>query len=311
MHPTAGQFLMNNGEAQIAAAYNEAGYRYSKYADGGGRELFAFEGRHAYGDRKTWEVMRAKLLTLRAQGNRQLRVVDLGCGPGIWLCRVVMRARQLGFEEITAWGFDIAEAQLTRARALSRGLAALPGVTISFGHGDLRGPIAASDCDLALCLHGVLNHIPPAELPPLLERISAATSGYFIASVRAIGSTPTVYVDDVASALRFYQDNHRDRLDVEFANGRRASFQSHLFSHGELLRLASAAFEVEGIRGVDLFHSRFAGDARWNPEGAAPLMRLTQELTRLEDQYCRDPGFVNHATQLLLEARSRDMAVRS
>lgn len=307
MHPTTGQFLMNSGEAQIAAAYNEAGYRYSKYADGGGRELFAFEGRHAYGDRKTWEVMQSKLLALRAQGARQLRVADLGCGPGTWLCRIVTRARQMGFEDITAWGFDIADAQLSRARALSRGLAELPGVAITFGHGDLRDPIAVSDCDITLCLHGVLNHIPPAELPQLLQRISDATRGYFIASVRAIGSTPTIYVDDVASALRFYQDNQLDRLDVEFANGRRASFQSHLFSHGELLRLAAAFFEVEGIRGVDLFHSRFAGDTRWNPAAATPLTRLTQELTRLEDKYCRDPGFVNHATQLLMEARSRKM----
>ena len=308
MRQTTRQFVVDNGEAQIAAAYNEAGYRYCKYADGGGRDLFSFEGRHAFGDRKTWEVLESKLFALRAKGLKQLRIVDLGCGPGIWLRRTVLRARQMGFAEITAWGFDIADTQLHRARALSRGLTELGGITITFGHGDLRGAIAASDADLCLCLHGVLNHIPVEELPEVLGRISAMTRGYFMASVRAIGSPPTVYVDEVSAALRFYQDNRLNRLDVEFANGRRASLQSHLFSRNELTRLAACSFEVEQVRGLDLFHGRFANDARWNPPGATPLARLTQELDRLEEQYCRDPGFVNHATQLLLEARNPKMA---
>src|SRR5271170_989610 len=52
MPSTVREFKTGNAEAQIAAAYNEAGYRYGKYADGGGRTLFTFDGRHAYGDRK-------------------------------------------------------------------------------------------------------------------------------------------------------------------------------------------------------------------------------------------------------------------
>jgi SAM-dependent methyltransferase len=306
-HP-ARPFLVANGEAQIAAAYNEAGYRYGKYADGGGRSLFAFEGRHAYGDRKTWEAIEGKLRMLRTRGLQRLRILDLGCGPGTWLRRVVVRARQLGFAEIAAQGTDIAEIQLHRARALARGLEELEGVSIAFSHGDLRGRICANDIDLCLCLYGVLNHIPVAETPEILKKVSAATSGYFIATVRAVGSTPTVYVDDVSSALRFYQDHGSNRLDVEFVNGRRTSFQSHLFSRAELARLASPAFDVEEIRGLDLFHGRFANDPRWNPPAAAPLARLTQELSRLEDRYCCDPGFVDHATHLLLTARALRMA---
>jgi len=305
-HP-ARQFLVASGEAEIAAAYNEVGYRYGKYADGAGRNLFTFEGRHAYSDRKTWEAIGNKLLALRAKGLTRLKVLDLGCGPGTWLRRVVIRARQIGFTRIDALGIDIAEIQLYRARVLSRGVAALDGVTMAFNLGDLRGKTAMTDADLRLCLYGVLNHVPVAELPEVLGRIGAGTGGYFIATVRAVGSTPTVYVDDVSSALRFYQDNRINRLDVEFANGRRASFQSHLFSRVELVRLASQAFEVEQVRGLDLFHGRFAGDSRWNPPAAAPLARLTQELTRLEERYCCDPGFVDHATHLLLAARSSKM----
>ncbi len=295
--------LAANGQAQIASAYNEAGYRYGKYADGAGRGLFTFEGRHAYGDRKSWETIEAKLLALRARGLDRLRVIDLGCGPGTWLRRVVVRARQIGFRQIEATGTDIADQQLHRARALSRGLAELDGVRLSYAHGDLRGPVAVREADLCLCLYGVLNHIPVAELPEVLGRIAAVNRGYFIATVRTVGSTPSVYVDDVSSALRFYQDNRTHRLDVEFANGRRTSFSSHLFSRAELTRLAAPVFEVDDICGLDLFHGRFAGDPRWNAP-ATPLARLSQELVRLEERFCRDPGFMDYATHLLLTARS-------
>lgn len=117
-----------------------------------------------------------------------------------------------------------------------------------------------------------------------LNCIAKVTAGYFVATVRSISSTPTVYVDEVSAALRFYQDNAMDRLDVEFANGRRTSFQSHLFTRAELLRLSVNSFEVEEVRGLDLFHLRFARDPRWNPPTAAPLARLSQELERLEEQ---------------------------
>lgn len=299
-------------EAAISAAYNEAGYRYGKYADGNPRTLFAFEGRHGYGDRKTWALIEGRLCALRATGAGRLRVLDMGCGPGTWLRRIVVRAKQLGFAEIVAHGFDIADTQLHRARALSRGVAEMDGVSLTFAHGDLRGRIAgpAAEYDLCLCLCGVLNHMPVCELPEIFSRMARSTANCFIASVRAVGSTPTVYVDDLTSAVRFYQDNKLGRLDVEFANGRRSSFPSHLFSRTELAGLAVPVFDVDEIRGLDLFHGRFAADPRWNPPGATMLARLSQELERLEDRYCCDPGFVNHATHLLMLAH-KPKAVRS
>ncbi len=292
----------SESEAAIALAYNEAGYRYGKYADGPSRGLFQFDGRHAYSDRKTWETIEGRLLKLRAGGCDHLRVLDVGCGPGTWLRRVVVRACQIGFSRITAQGIDIADTQILRARAMSRGVAALEGVALSFTHGDLRGKLPAGRFDLSLCLYGVLNHIPTAEQPEVFARLAAATGAWMVCAVRTVGSTPTVYVDDVCAAVRFYQDNRIDRLDVEFANGRKLRFPSHLFSRAELQRLAAPAFEVEDLRGLDLFHGRFDGDPRWNP-GGLPTARLAQELERLEDRYCRDPGFMDRATHLLLTAR--------
>ncbi len=308
MSITARQLPSASAKAQIAAAYNEAGYRYGKYADGDGRTVFNFDGRHAYGDRKCWEVIEDRILALRARGLKRLRVLDIGCGPGTWLRRTVVRARQLGFAEITAHGIDIADTQLQRARALSRGLCELDGVQLTFAAGDLRAGITTPQADLCLCLYGVLNHVPVSELPDAMGRMAALTDGYFVATVRAAGSQPTVYVDDVSTALRFHQDNLIHRLDVEFANGRRASFQSHLFTRAELARLVASNLEVEDIRGLDLFHGRFSGDPRWNPKSAAPMGRLSQELARLEERYCRDPGFVDHAAHLLVVAKTSRMA---
>jgi SAM-dependent methyltransferase len=289
----------------IANAYDRAGHRYAIYADGDLRKLFAFDGRYAHGDRKTWDAIEIALRSLRANGKETLRVLDLGCGPGTWLRRTVTRARQLGFATVEALGLDIATTQLQRARAHARALSEQPGVDLRFERGDMRGPIAAPDhsIDLCLCLNGVLNHLPTAALPVVFAEIARVTSGWFLATVRATGSTPTVYIDELSAARRFHQDNRLNRLEVEFHNGSRAAFDSHLFARRELLALAEPHFEIDDLKGLDLFHGRFAGDPRWNPEDGSSGGHFTQELDRLENRYCRDPGFIDHATHLLLAAR--------
>jgi cyclopropane fatty-acyl-phospholipid synthase-like methyltransferase len=84
--------LLEQTNQTIATAYNQAGERYEAYADGEAQELDAFEGRHAYGDQRVWTIVDQKLRGLRLAG-ASLRVLDLGCGPGTWLYRVVARAR--------------------------------------------------------------------------------------------------------------------------------------------------------------------------------------------------------------------------
>jgi len=297
-----------NGQA-IANAYDRAGYRYGVYADGDMRKLFAFDGKYAHGDRKTWDAIETALRGLRAAKDT-LTVLDLGCGPGTWLRRVVTRARQLGFVKIKAVGLDIAAAQLSRARAHAKALAEQPGVELTFARGDLTGPIAAADrsIDLCLCLNGVLNHLLPAQLPQVFAEIARVTAGFFIATVRSVGSTPTVYVDEISAARHFRQDNRQNRLEVEFHNGSRSAFDSHLFARRELESLAARRFEIDDLKGLDLFHGRFAGDPRWNPDIKDGSVQFEDELDRLENRYCRDPGFIDHATHLLLAARAKERA---
>ncbi|HEY4276149.1 MAG TPA: class I SAM-dependent methyltransferase [Rhizomicrobium sp.] len=293
----------------IANAYDRAGYRYGLYADGDVRKIFAFDGKYAYGDRKTWDAIEIALRSLRASGKETLTVLDLGCGPGTWLRRTVTRARQMGFSSVEAVGLDIAAAQLQRARVHARALSEQPGVALRFDLGDLCGPISAADrsIDLCLCLNGVLNHVPPASLPSVFAEIARVTSGWFLATVRSVGSTPTVYIDEVSAARRFHQDNRENRMEVEFHNGSRVAFNSHLFARRELQSLAQRHFELDDIRGLDLFHGRFAADPRWNPESGAPTSHFEEQLERLENRYCRDPGFMDHATHLLLAARAMEV----
>ncbi|MEI9990621.1 MAG: class I SAM-dependent methyltransferase [Rhizomicrobium sp.] len=293
-----------HGGRAIAAAYNQAGDNYLAYADGDARKLYAFAGQYAYGDGRIWEVLFSKLCALRATGKRSLRVLDLGCGPGTWLRRMVTRARAIGFDDIVARGFDIADAQVRRARELSADLAGLPGVALNFEVGDILRPLPEVDgsVDIVLCLCGVLNHLPAAQLPAIMAEIGRVTSGVFISSVRAAGSTPTLYVDAMEHARRFRQDNDADRLDAELDDGRRITLPSHLFGSSELAGLVSPHLKIEDLAGLDLFHGRFADDPRWNAPARAED-GFVRELDRLEKSYCRDARFIDHATHLLLIAR--------
>ena len=121
--------VINHGATHtVAAIYNQAGDDYVSYADGDPSQPFAFDGMHAYADRCVWAVLEKKLTDLRGSGASSVRLLDAGCGPGTWLRRLVIRAHALGFSSITARGFDIAQAQIQRARLASRNLSSLPGV---------------------------------------------------------------------------------------------------------------------------------------------------------------------------------------
>ena len=302
-----------NSDRAIATAYNQAGDEYISYADGNPRLLFAFDGRYGYGDRQIWELLDTRLRALRVSGAETVRILDLGCGPGTWLRRVVTRARELGFRHIMARGFDIAEDQIRRAHQLSETLRTRPGVNLRFEIGDICEPYPEADgsVDLCLCLCGVLNHLTAPDLGPVLREIGRVTSGDFVTSVRAIGSTPTVYVGAVEDARSFRQDNLNNRLEVEFKNGRRICLNSHLFEAAELRALVAPVFAVKDLFGLDLFHGRFAEDDRWNPRQCKATDGFRSELDRLEKIYCREASFIDHATHLLLIATPREQAAKA
>jgi SAM-dependent methyltransferase len=299
--------------ASTASAYDRAGDNYLAYADGDPWQLYAFTGCYAYGDRRLWSTLDARLVAHRASGATSISILDAGCGPGTWLRRLVVRARALGFTEITARGFDVAQEQVLRARRLSADLAALPGVELRFDVADLTETLPEADAgvDLSLCLYCVLNHVPVGALTDIVAELARVTRGHFVTTVRAVGSAPTIYVDGVDQARQFRQDHQAGRVFVEMRDGRRIAIGSHLFGAAELRQLAEGHFDVDDLRGLDLFHGRFAPDPRWNPATLEDSDGFRSELARLEERYGADPAFIDHATHLLLVARARDTGRRA
>jgi SAM-dependent methyltransferase len=291
----------------IATVYNQAGDDYIAYADGDAASLFAFDGPHAYADRYLWSVLDAKLRALRARGQDAIKILDAGCGPGTWLRRLVTRARDLGFTTIEARGFDVAETQIQSARLLAGDLADRPGIALRFDVADLSAPLpeAAASVDITLCLYSVLSHLPLASLPKIAEELARVTRGHFIATVRTAGSVPSIFVDSVEKASHFQHDHARNRCSIELRDGRRFSLGFHLFSVAELKHCFVDRFGIEELRGLDVFHSRFAPDPRWNPASLPFGGQCEEQLARLEETYARIPGFMERATHLLLIGRPR------
>jgi len=294
----------------VADIYNDAGDAYAVYADGDPSEPFAFDGMHAYADRCVWAVFGKKLIDLRASGASSVKLLDAGCGPGTWLRRLVIRAHALGFSTITARGFDIAQAQIQRARLAARNLSSLPGVSITFDVADLvdRLPEQDASVDLTLCLYSALSHLPVARLPEISKEIARVTSGYFITTVRPIGSMPTAFVDSIEKVRRLKQDHVRDRCEIDLSDGRHIAFSFHLFTAVELRNDFAGCFDIEDVRGLDLFHSRFMPDPRWNSDSPSGDSQLAAELERLEKAYATSAEFMDRATHLLLVAGSRRTA---
>jgi SAM-dependent methyltransferase len=209
----------DSAAANVAVAYNQAGGDYVAYADGDPTHLFAFNGLHAYADRRIWTVLEAKLIDLRATGASSIRILDAGCGPGTWLRRLVTCAHVLGFSTITARGFDVARVQVQRARLLARDLSGISGVNLTFDVADLTGELPEADAsvDLTLCLYSVLSHLPVASLPRISAEVARVTSGHFITTVRSVGSTPTIFVDSIEKARHFKHDKAETSAKSSFA----------------------------------------------------------------------------------------------
>jgi SAM-dependent methyltransferase len=308
LHSNGDGYSVSVGAADdVATIYNQAGDDYVSYADGDPSQPFAFDGLHAYADRCVWAALEEKLADLRAEGASSVRFLDAGCGPGTWLRRLVLRARALGFNSITARGFDIAQGQIERARLAARNLSALPGVNLTFDVGDLTDRLPESDAsvDLTLCLYSALSHLPVASLKGVSTEIARVTSGYFITTVRPVGSTPTAFVDSVENVRRLKLDHVRDRCEIDLSDGRHLAFGFHLFTAVELRNHFAGYFNIEDLRGLDLFHCRFMPDSRWNPVRSPGGGSLPDELERLEESFATRPEFMDRAAHLMLVGRSR------
>ena len=296
---------------EIADIYNQAGDEYVAYADGDVSQLFAFDGIHGYADRYVWSILETKLVDLRASGASSVSLLDAGCGPGTWLRRLIARAHALGFRSITARGFDVAQSQIQRARLAAQDVFSLPGVDITFEVANMADRLREPDAsvDFTLCLYSALSHLPVESLNDIAKEFARVTARYLITTVRPIGSIPTAFVGSVKQVSRLKQDHTKDRCEIDLCDGRRMGFTFHLFTAAELEHQFAGHFDVEDLRGLDLFHSRFMPDSAWNPI-SIDAIQIADELSRLENVYATKNGFIDRATHLLFVGRSRQSVAR-
>jgi hypothetical protein len=95
-------------------------------------------------------------------------------------------------------------------------------------------------------------------------------------------------------ARHFRHDNGLDQLEIELGNRRHIELSFHLFTAPELRSYFAGLLDIEDLRGLDLFHNRFAPDPRWNPDLALDH-QFCDELDRLEETYATRSGFVERA----------------
>ncbi|WP_420145421.1 class I SAM-dependent methyltransferase [Sphingobium sp.] len=285
---------------QAAIAYDAVGEDYFTYADGDGRALYDFTSRYSYADRQIWQQIDAALHQIRASGRRDISLLDAGCGPGTWLLRTVRRAHHLGLHVRQARGFDISPEMIRIARENT----AFQG-DFHFEVGDLQLALPEADAsvDLTLCLYGVLNHLPATTHAAAAKELARVTCGHLFTTVRTVGSLPTIYVDAVEKARSFLQDHEIDQFDADLDDGRHISFTSHLFCAAEFRALFEGHVQAMELTGLDLFHSRFSANPRWNPAKLPYADAFEQALCKLEERCCCDPAFMDRAAHILLHAR--------
>ena len=284
-----------------AHAYDVAGRDYVIYADGDATQPFDFTGSYGFADCEIWRRLDATLMRLAADGRRSITLLDAGCGPGTWLLRMVLRAKELDFEAIDAYGFDISPAMITLAKAGATSIND-PTIQVNFTVNDITAPLPfdAAKFDVSLCLYGVLNHLPVEMHGRVAAELSRVTRDTLFATVRTAGSQPTIYVDRLDRARAFHQDNDADWMEVDLVDGRHLGFTSHLFTSDGLRLLFQEHFAGTVMVGLDVFHSRFAANKHWNPPTLKDQEAFESDLSELEHRYACSPHFIDRAAHILL-----------
>ncbi len=312
--------LNSSPEGQTASAYNYVGNDYSSYADGCGDKLIpepaAAAHRFAHADTIVWKAVRSALDEHRKSGASEVRVLDAGCGPGIWTRRIADYANHIGLTA-TVSGFDISASQLEIARnETGRYLASLPEgpkPTLEFQERDLSKPLpwAAGTFQLVLCNYTVLNHLAEHAVPPAIGELCRVSTGRVIATLRAVGSAASACIIGMEHVRQYRHDPARGQLALTLDDGSQHRLPMKMYSAQALEVMFLPHAEVVDLRAIDLFVNRFAADENWT---SSLLDRLpdrpsfVEKLKEMEEGLCRLPGWIDHGTHVLVVAKSRSCA---
>ncbi|MGO4686177.1 class I SAM-dependent methyltransferase [Hyphomicrobium sp. 2TAF46] len=311
--------LNSSPEGQTASAYNYVGNDYGSFADGDGDKLNpepATAHRFAHADTIVWRAVRSALDELRKSGASEVRVLDAGCGPGIWTRRIAHYANHIGLVA-TVVGFDISTTQLEIARKeAERCLAHFssePKPTLEFQERDLSNPLpwAARSFQLVLCNYTVLNHLTEHSVPAVISELCRVSAGQVIATLRAVGSAASACIIGMEHVREYRHDPARGHLALTLDDGSQHRLPMKMYSAQALEAMFLPHADIVDLRAIDLFVNRFAADENWT---SCLLDRLpdrpsfVEKLKEMEEGLCRLPGWIDHGTHVLIVAKSKSCA---
>lgn len=284
-----------------ATAYNVTEKSYQNYAARDVSRLFELSGQYGFADREIWRRLDATLIRMAAEDNSLISLLDVGCGPGTWLQRVALRARELGFERVNATGVDTSPIMIEIAKSSAARIDDRAIRLQYIVHDITKGSAFGNhEFDLCLCLYGVLNHLPRETHRRAACELARVTGNSLFVTVNAVGGQPANYVDFATDVAHFPQYETDDVVGVYLMDRQHLEFPSHRVSSIELLALFEDHLAETTLVGIDVFHTRFAPDARWNPSVIDFQQEFELDLSDLEYRYASDPRFVNRAAHILL-----------
>jgi SAM-dependent methyltransferase len=146
---------------------------------------------------------------------RPSRILDLGCGPGLYTARLAA----LGH---TCTGIDISPASIDYARTI----AVRDGLSCTYCHEDVRSAEFGSGYELVMLIFGELNAFRPGETRNILQRAHAALvpggvlllEVHTFAAVTAMGARPATWR---TLERGLFSDRPHLRLDESLWDGAR------------------------------------------------------------------------------------------
>jgi SAM-dependent methyltransferase len=294
---------------RTASAYDHVGDSYSRYADGDAIDDPSESGnRFALADTIVWQTLRQAFEELRQAGVTSLRVLDAGCGPGIWTKRITEYAHRTGLG-VSVVGFDISKTQLEKARHQAACIATRRenAASIEFREQDLSQPLPWPDghFHVVLCNYAVLNHLSKHALPQAIAELCRVATHRVITTVRAIGSPASACIIGTEQVQDYRHDPDRGELALVLKDGSQHRLSFNVYPAAALAAMFAEHADVHECRALDLFLSRFAPDEKWTATVVSSLperQKVLLELKMLEDVLCRSPGWVDHGTHVLLVA---------
>lgn len=288
-----------------AAAYDHTGKRYTLYADGSCDG--APQRQYAHADAIVWNAIRREIDNLHCEGVKTIRLLDAGCGPGVWMKRIAEYTSSLGCG-LEAVGFDVSSGQLQLAHDLLKRMpVGRAGGTRSVRLlvQDLEAPLPWRDgaFHIALCNFAVLNHLTKQALPTAVQSLCRVASHRVIATLRAVASPPTSCITGADDIVDFRQDCVRGEHRVTLNDGTEHRLTLNLYGAGALAELFAKHSDVLDLRAVDLFFNRFAPNAKWTGsevDGLPGRDEVVHKLKDLEEQLCRTRGWIDHGTHVLV-----------